>query len=488
MYLTRPDLVLLAVPVLIATTLRAARNRRLVRDVAIGLSPAVAWTMFALVYYGFPFPNTAYAKLTMGIHASEVWRQGAMYLIDSLDRDPLTLTTIGFGVLLGLGTRGVARGLAIGILFYLVYIASIGGDFMAGRFMTVPFFAATLVVGWLAAADRRIWLATAGVFGAVGLASAQIPLLSDSRFDQSAAKESGTVDERAMYFGVRSLVRADRQTFQNPAWPDALDPAPESRVIETCGLMGEAGLGYGPYTYLLDECGLADPLLGRLPAVFNHRWRVGHYRRMIPAGYLESVETGSNQLRDAGLNRYYEHLNVITRSDRFFSRRRLDVIWRMNLGAYDDLIDWRYYRHGGLLLPLEAVSGIVADGTSHEAPGVYDLFRPITITFDDEPGRRFLDVTLDSNDQYLLLFLKANRIVTMMELGPIPEHRRSPGLATYTENIPLVATLQGFDMLIVAPVYGDDRYAMGHLLLDGWDATDAVLWQRVIARNQGVTR
>ena len=488
MYLARPDLVLLAAPVLIVTTLRAARNRATMRDLAVGLSPAVAWTLFALIYYGFPFPNTAYAKLTMGIHDTEVWRQGLLYLLDSLDRDPLTFTTIAFGVLLGLGTRGPARGLAVGVVLYLIYVASIGGDFMAGRFMTAPLFAAVLILGWLGAAEPRTWWAAAGMLGVIGLASAQVPLLSDSRFEQTASKDSGTVDERAMYFGIRSLVRADRQTFQNPAWPSAADAPPDIRVVETCGLMGEAGLEYGPHTYLLDECGLADPLLARLPAEFNHNWRVGHYRRRIPAGYRESVDTNSNQLRDAGLRRYYDQLSVLTRSERLFSTRRLNVIWRMNVGAYEDWIDWRFYRHGGALVPLEAVSGIVEDQTPYDEPGVYDLTRPLTITVDDLPGRRYLDITLDSDDRYLLLFLKANRIMTMMELGPIPEHRRYGGLATYTEDLPLAATQEGFDMVIVAPVFGDDRYAMGHLLLDGWEATDAELRRRVIERDQSTPR
>jgi len=78
--------------------------------------------------------------------------------------------------------------------------------------------------------------------------------------------------------------------------------------------------------------------------------------------------------------------------------------------------------------------------------------------------------------------------MTMMELGPIPEHRRYGGLATYTEDLPLAATQEGFDMVIVAPVFGDDRYAMGHLLLDGWEATDAELRRRVIERDQSTPR
>ena len=61
----------------------------------IGFVPVVAWELFSLFYYGFPFPNTAYAKLKTGIPASELTRQGILYLQDSIARDPITLTAIG---------------------------------------------------------------------------------------------------------------------------------------------------------------------------------------------------------------------------------------------------------------------------------------------------------------------------------------------------------------------------------------------------------
>ena len=30
---------------------------------ALGFLPFIFWELFSLLYYGFPFPNTAYAKL-----------------------------------------------------------------------------------------------------------------------------------------------------------------------------------------------------------------------------------------------------------------------------------------------------------------------------------------------------------------------------------------------------------------------------------------
>jgi len=352
--------------------------------------------------------------------------------------------------------------------------------------MAVPLFAATLVLGWLAVAEARTWVVAAGVLGAIGLASAQIPLLSDSRFDATAVKPSGTVDERAVYFRTHSLVLARRRAFSGPAWPRADEPAGEPYLLETCGLMGVSGLDFGPYTHLLDECALADPLLARLPAVFNHEWRSGHFRRMIPLGYRESLESGRNELHDLGLRRFYEQLRIITRSPRVFSRERLSVIWRMNTGAYDHLIDRRYYRHAGSLVPLDALALVVADETPVTGRSVRRLDKPLAVTVTRPQAYRSIEISLDANDTYLLFFLLDNRMVDVMELGPIPVHRRRPGLATYREPLPLAAIRQGFDTIVVSPSAGDDTFALGHLLLDVDPATEAGLARRVVQRDGGV--
>lgn len=40
-----------------------------------------------------------------------------------------------------------------------------------------------------------------------------------------------------------------------------------------------------PHWQWLDECALAEPLLSRMPSVFNAGWRMAHFRRAIPDGY-----------------------------------------------------------------------------------------------------------------------------------------------------------------------------------------------------------
>jgi hypothetical protein len=76
----------------------------------------------------------------------------------------------------------VSRAAAAGNALYLVYVASIGGDFMSGRFFAVPLLCAVLILTRLAAPPRETWLVGAIAVVVLGAASARMPILSDSRF------------------------------------------------------------------------------------------------------------------------------------------------------------------------------------------------------------------------------------------------------------------------------------------------------------------
>ena len=283
LYLTRPDNVLLVAPALVWLTARAGSWKLAARQTFTGLLPAAVWTAFSLIYYGFPFPNTAYAKFGHGIDRGELLQQGWIYLLDSVDRDPVTLVAILFALTIGLTSRGPARWVAVGVLLDLAYVVSIGGDFMSGRFLAVPLFVSVLILSRAVPFERARALTVASLLAVVGLTSAQIPLLSDSRVERTDATMDprvsngyGIVDERAYSFQEQSLLLANRQSFPPPEWPTgATQPMPTSVEI-ICGRLGEKGL-QGPLTHLLDDCALADPLLARLPAEYGPEWRIGHF-------------------------------------------------------------------------------------------------------------------------------------------------------------------------------------------------------------------
>jgi arabinofuranosyltransferase len=170
-YLCRPDLVLLVVPFFMLILRRSYKTPRdTIKMLGLALAPELLWTAFSLFYYGAPFPNTAYAKLGTGIPANELIRQGFVYFSDSLARDPITLTLITTGVLLAVYSWSASlSAIAAGMVLYLLYVMSIGGDFMSGRFLTAPLVAAAAIVSrsrlssvqWTAIA--LLWLSSARI-------------------------------------------------------------------------------------------------------------------------------------------------------------------------------------------------------------------------------------------------------------------------------------------------------------------------------------
>jgi arabinofuranosyltransferase len=331
--LNRFDAGLLVLPALAAAAWRA-NVRDWIRMVA-GFLPLFAWEVFSLVYYGFPFPNTAYAKLQTGIPERELLGQGATYFADSIRRDPITLLVIGTALFASVASRrrGV-RPLAIGLVTYLTYTAWIGGDFMSGRLFAAPLLGAVMLLLEVEIAPARKWAAAAALT-ILGFA-AQVPTLSprsELPIDQVVGS-SGIADERLYYFAGSGLMNYTRGT----PWPNSLGAnigreqkrAGRTVLVNCCN--GMAGYFGGPTLYIVDTVGLGDPLLARLPAV--SRWRIGHFERDVPAGYEESVAQDQNLLRAPGLAAYYDRLRLITRGP-LWTRRRLAAILRINTGGYD---------------------------------------------------------------------------------------------------------------------------------------------------------
>ena len=144
--LTRQDLAILALPAVAASALARlgsqphvhgkARLAAVFREMLPGLAVLLAWHGFSLFYYGFPFPNTAYAKLSTGLPRPVLLQQGLAHFLNSLLWDPLSFGLCGVASMLLLrpGRPSTHRAWGAGILLHLAYVAWIGGDFMSGRF------------------------------------------------------------------------------------------------------------------------------------------------------------------------------------------------------------------------------------------------------------------------------------------------------------------------------------------------------------------
>jgi hypothetical protein len=63
--------------------------------------------------------------------------------------------------------------------------------------------------------------------------------------------------------------------------------------------IGSVGYSTGPGIHILDLHGLSDPLLARLPAQDQTLIIPGHVLRAVPPGYLETLRSGKNVIKEA---------------------------------------------------------------------------------------------------------------------------------------------------------------------------------------------
>ncbi len=354
----RMDTLLVYLPALVV----AARGRPLgkaLSELALGFVPFFAWEIFALVYYGFPFPNSAYAKLGTGIGAGELARQGLHYLADSALRDPLTLAVAlaGFAVPFVLADRRRFLPVALGALLYGMYVVRIGGDFMSGRMLTLPFLAcAYLFASALAQSGPRVAAVAAAVILVLGLATPRPTWLSGSDFGLGErvgekGDGQGVADERRVYYQATGLSSATRTTdvpahvWAHHVWAyKGLEARASGSALCVRKTIGFFGYCAGPRVHVVDTLALGDPLLARIPRVARSAdpsvrdWRPGHFRRELPEGYLETLERGVPAFVSPELARYHAELVLVTRGP-LFSAERWRAIAAFLLGRNDALMD-----------------------------------------------------------------------------------------------------------------------------------------------------
>jgi arabinofuranosyltransferase len=306
------------------------------KAVLIGLMPLIVWEVFSLFYYGFPFPNTAYAKLGAGINSQELIHKGFLYLANSLAWDKVTSVVIALGFIVCIWFDEWS--LAVGLLGYVAYVIRIGGDYMSGRFLSAPFILACAVLIWY---TRLRWM-PAVFLSAAFLASTFLnphsTLTTTAWYGVDDSIDFlGIADERAYSYRATGLLR----WRPNLRWPDAESTSTGdqfrrsgSRVV-IFSFAGVTPYRAGSGVHVIDRGALADAFLARLPPK-THR-RAGHYFRDLPPGYFETVATGKNQIQDPNLAQYYTHLHEIISGD-LLSGRRFQEILAMNLGKYDSLL------------------------------------------------------------------------------------------------------------------------------------------------------
>ena len=360
--LYRHDLVLLAWP-LAAWALWDNRTRLgwagLAQAVGWMLAPLLVWTLFSLVYFGFPFPASAYSKLPDSYGLEHRLASAWDYYRFSLHKDGV-MSAVLLGSQALWFARAPARVIAAAVALALLYIIFVGGDYMGGRFFSVPYVLLVAVVtgtGWYwyrflaerLGLGRCNWIL--GGLGA-GLAAwvalwAYSPLSSPMIYEDTVidrdAYPTEVANERAAWHPRTSITVWWEARRSGTTYPDHVtarlgillnEEAAPGQSFHVCNL------GLTPYMARLDQnffdlWGLADSFMARLPA---NEWRPGHLVRVRPLGLAESLASDSSTFDDPGLDRYFEILRNVTGNEYLLNANRIKELMGINLGLYDKLL------------------------------------------------------------------------------------------------------------------------------------------------------
>jgi arabinofuranosyltransferase len=331
----RHDLLTLTLPVILMVwwQRRHLSARSVYLPMLAGVSPFIAWSIFSLVYYGFPFPNTAYAKLHTGISRGELWKQGVNYFISSLQNDPVTVVIITVAVIaLAAAPNRYSVAVAAGVLLNLIYVVNVGGDFMQGRFLSYSFIFAVAAVFAICRFNRKTAPAVMAVCALYWIMFSLNPVATPRDYNHGIIDRYGVADERGYYFpsvSIWSYIGRDPNLpFPNHPWSKkGLALKTSDQPLAYFGNIGFYGYWAGIDKIIIDYYALSEPFLARLPA--ERPWRIGHFSREIPYGYAGSLLTGYNMINDPGLRLLYEDIAIITRGP-LWSKNRLLAIMRMN--------------------------------------------------------------------------------------------------------------------------------------------------------------
>ncbi len=342
-FFNRMDTILLYLPPLIHILAKGIRQFRwgMIKVFLIGTLPASLWVVFATIYYGFPLPNTYYAKVAIGMPLSLVFKQGISYVLNSINFDPITLTVVALAFGIAIYYKRLYLILASSsALLYLLYVMRVGGDFMAGRFMAAPFLLGAILLVILLK-EKKIVYAGLAILLVYNFAAPLAPIKTGPDYDQAWnwRLQNGIHDERGAYHKGTNLLYYDPfKRIRDRDWRVngklGISVRASEDPVFLAGDIGWVGFHAGPDKYIIDPMALADPLLARTPAAgaFYFEFAMGNVRRHIPEGYIESCRERKNLIEDPDLHEYYDGLLRIIRGPVFSWQRFVDIL-DYNLGG-----------------------------------------------------------------------------------------------------------------------------------------------------------
>ncbi len=428
-FLNRQDSILLYLPIIVFEYFLAYKQgeqNKILKTLSsflIGIIPAASWLIFSIIYYGFPFPNTAYAKLNTGLTYSDLIPQGFSYLSNSLFFDPITVLVISIGVFVALLQKvNSFRMYGLGIILYLIYTIIIGGDFMSGRFLATPFLLSIIIIFTLIDEPKfKIFLIVFLVL--IGQLTKYSPLRFPRDYPKNIPPSYGIADERSFYFHDTGLIfwSRNREMPAHQRYQEGKDFRFSADKVIVSGFVGFYGFGAGPSKFIIDYNALTDPFLARLPSAVavsriqgnptRYIWRIGHYERMLPVGYIESLDNKNQFVKNISLNEYYSALKEVIAGP-IWSIDRFKKIIDFNLGYYDHLVEDSVKPIKKKIIEIQnekfADTGIEF--------GALDILK---ITFPTPRNINITNLELTASDAFRVTFFQDENILWQEVLGPL---------------------------------------------------------------------
>lgn len=431
---------------------------------AAGFTPLILWELFSVVYYGFLFPNTAYAKLGHGRSSAEIIGLGLSYCLNSLKADPLTLCAISLGLVVGvISKRANQIVIACGIVLYLIYTILVGGDFMSGRFFTLPLILSLAVMISLHLnPPRAAWGAALATTIVLGLIPESAPLKTGSHY--SAGKDTarwvdanGISDERRQYYAATGLLRATegRRSVIEHEW-GRLGSASRAHHVPLIVFtsIGFLGFNAGPQVHILDLLALGDPLLARLPSQLSMSARAGHFFRIVPEGYVETLRTGNPGFSDPNIAEFYRNIRLVTRGD-IWRQERWSALWGIWTGKFVSQIDLNPYAnppsnyvppaliHAGLDSLQSIPDGISGDLEANDLVLLAST-NGVLVYLDEPSHARAMELAVSVGSEYPILFSLNGKPVGYSLVVPGTSGEE---VATVRQEIGVSTSKAGFDRI-----------------------------------------
>jgi len=211
--------------------------------------------------------------------------------------------------------------------------------------------------------------------------------------------------------------------------------------------IGFFGFYAGHRIHVVDTLALADPLLARLTPEPRFDWRVGHFLRHVPEGYLETLISGENRIANRDLAQYYDRLRYVIAGPLWAPRRLLEIA-RLNTGAYDSLLR-RYEESRFAHLSYEDLARAAAqDAPLDPAGSVVMPPAGAKISIGRLAHAQRVALTLDVRQAYWVVFRKKGSLVVRRIVEDVPG---SDGLKEQVIALSNRDALEGYDEIALLP-------------------------------------